>query len=134
VSDTFIIPVQKKRAIIQKPSAPNIPYSPEPALSPDVYRNILTICRDTGIEIERHPGIYQGKDEETLRDHFLMVLAPHFESVTGETFNKQGKTDILVRHEGKKCLCCRVQNFLPYTFFLLNGDMALNKNRHIFVH
>src|SRR5262249_8702713 len=24
--------------------------------------------------------------------------------------------------------------FLPYTFFLLNGDMALNKNRHIFVH
>ena len=24
--------------------------------------------------------------------------------------------------------------FLPYTFFLLNGDMALNKNRQIFVH
>src|SRR5262249_62324073 len=24
--------------------------------------------------------------------------------------------------------------FLPYTFFLLNGDMALNKNRPIFVH
>lgn len=30
-----------------------------------------------------------------------MVLSPHFESVTGETFNKQGKTDILIRHEGK---------------------------------
>jgi hypothetical protein len=28
----------------------------------------------------------------------------------------------------------KLPDFLPYTFFLLNGDMALNKNRHIFVH
>jgi len=27
-----------------------------------------------------------------------------------------------------------IGDFLPYTFFLLNGDMALNKNRQIFVH
>ena len=27
-----------------------------------------------------------------------------------------------------------ISPFLPYTFFLLNGDMALNKNRQIFVH
>ncbi len=49
--------------------------------------------------MERHPAIYGGKDEETLRDHFLMVLSPHFQSTTGETFNKAGKTDILIRHE-----------------------------------
>ncbi len=30
----------------------------------------------------------------------LLVLASHYENTTGETFNKQGKTDILVRHEG----------------------------------
>jgi hypothetical protein len=29
-----------------------------------------------------------------------VTLSPHFESVTGETFNKQGKTDILIRHQG----------------------------------
>ena len=29
-----------------------------------------------------------------------MVLSPHFESTTGETFNNAGKTDILIRHEG----------------------------------
>jgi hypothetical protein len=49
--------------------------------------------------MERHPSIYAGKDEETLRDHFIMVLSPHFQSVTGETFNRTGKTDILIRHE-----------------------------------
>ena len=51
---------------------------------------------------ERLPSTYAGKDEETLRDHLIMVLEPRFEiSTTGETFNKSGKTDILMRHEGK---------------------------------
>ena len=32
----------------------------------------------------------------------LLILEPNFEgSATGETFNKSGKTDILLRHEGK---------------------------------
>ena len=49
--------------------------------------------------MERLPNVYAGKKEETLRDHFIMVLSPHFESVTGETFNKAGKTDIVIRHD-----------------------------------
>jgi hypothetical protein len=28
----------------------------------------------------------------------------------------------------------RLKNSLPHTFFLLNGDMELNKNRQIFVN
>lgn len=38
-----------------------------------------------------------------LRDHLIMTLEPHFEmaTATGETFNKSGKTDILIRHEKK---------------------------------
>lgn len=98
VPSTFAIPTVKKTPII-KPSAPTAAFAPEPALDDSVYRDILKICHDTGVEIERHPSIYLGKDEETLRDHFLMVLSPHFQSVTGETFNKSGKTDILIRHE-----------------------------------
>lgn len=32
----------------------------------------------------------------------LLILEPNFEgAATGETFNKSGKTDILLRHEGK---------------------------------
>jgi hypothetical protein len=49
---------------------------------------------------ERLPSTYAGKDEESLRDHLILQLEPRFEySSTGETFNKSGKTDILVRHQ-----------------------------------
>ena len=35
-----------------------------------------------------------------MRDFLLMTLCTHYPNTTGETFNKAGKTDILVRHEG----------------------------------
>jgi hypothetical protein len=101
VPSTFAVPAPKKKVIVAKPPAPTSAFVPEPTLDDATYQEILKIINDTGTEIERHPSIYQGKDEETLRDHFLMVLSPHFSSVTGETFNKAGKTDILIRHEGK---------------------------------
>jgi len=100
VPSTFSIPIKKKRPIISKPKSSEDAYSPEPTLDQATYDDILKICHHMGVEMERHPGVYNEKDEETLRDHFLMQLSPHFESVTGETFNKTGKTDILIRHEG----------------------------------
>jgi hypothetical protein len=39
---------------------------------------------------------------------------------------------MLVRLE--RILWCAALGSLPYTFFLLNGDMELNKNRQIFVN
>lgn len=101
VPSTFSVPSPKKKVIVSKPNASTTPFTPEPTLDENTYSDILKILYDTGIEIERHPSIYKGKDEETLRDHLLMVLSPHFQSVSGETFNKSGKTDILIRHEGK---------------------------------
>ena len=98
---TFAVPPPKKKVIVAKPSASTAPFVPEPTLDEGTYTEILKIIYDTGVEIERHPSIYEGKDEETLRDHLLMVLSPHFDSVTGETFNKTGKTDILIRHDGR---------------------------------
>jgi hypothetical protein len=96
---TFSLPTVKKKVLI-KPQASGESFKPEPALDESLYREILRICRDAGREMERHPSVYGGKDEETLRDHLIMVLSPHFESVTGETFNRAGKADIVVRHEG----------------------------------
>jgi hypothetical protein len=96
--DTFAIPTVRRKILV-KPTASDTAYTPEPVLDDSLYVGILNICRDTGVEMERHPAIYANKDEETLRDHFIMVLSPHFDSVTGETFNKRGKTDILVRHD-----------------------------------
>lgn len=98
IPSTFAVPTLKKQPLI-KPSAPTSAFVPEPTLDESIYNSILRICNETGIEMERHPSIYKQKDEETLRDHFIMVLSPHFQSVTGETFNKSGKTDILIKHE-----------------------------------
>lgn len=96
---TFSVPVTRKPTLI-KPSSSTPQHPPEPALAEQTYREILRMNRDLGREIERHPSLYAGKDEETLRDHFLLMLSPHFQSTTAETFNKKGKTDILIRHEG----------------------------------
>jgi len=85
--------------MLQVPSEATSSFKPEPTLDDSIFREILKLCQTTGVEMERHPSIYSGKNEESLRDHFIMVLSPHFESVTGETFNKTGKTDILIRHE-----------------------------------
>jgi len=95
---TFAVPTIKRKVVV-KPTAPDTAYAPEPTLDDSMFQDILRLCRDTGVEMERHPSIYADKNEETLRDHFIMVLSPHFDSVTGETFNRGGKTDILVRHE-----------------------------------
>lgn len=98
VPATFAVPIVPKKVVI-KPSASTAPFSPEPVLDDTIYQDILRIMHEAGVEMERHPAIYGGKDEETLRDHFIMVLSPNFQSVTGETFNRNGKTDILIRHE-----------------------------------
>ena len=64
------------------------------------YQEILTVIQHTGQQFERLPRTYADKDEEALRDHLILVLEPNFEySTSGETFNKGGKTDILVRYE-----------------------------------
>jgi hypothetical protein len=101
VAESFSVPIKKKQIVIQKPLTSDKAFVPEPVLDKQVYWQILKTCHDLGVEMERHPSIYKGKGEEALRDLFLMMLSPNFDSVTGETFNKQGKTDILIKHEGK---------------------------------
>ena len=51
--------------------------------------------------MERSPKAFQDMDEESLRQHFLVQLNGHYEGqATGETFNYEGKTDILIRTDG----------------------------------
>ena len=48
--------------------------------------------------MERSPTAFAKMGEEDLRQHYLVQLNGHFEgAATGETFNYQGKTDILIR-------------------------------------
>ncbi len=101
VPASFVVPIQPKRVVVKKPELTQKSSSPEWALESSDYNEILRVLREFGIAMERHPSIYHDRDEESLRALFLMALTPQFESVTGETFNSTGKTDILIRHEGK---------------------------------
>ena len=99
VSRTFRVPTTRKK-VGPKPQITTETGLPEPSLGEDVYREILQVIHDMGKVFERLPSTYAGKNETDLRDHLVMQLEPHFEgSTTGETFNKSGKTDILIRHE-----------------------------------
>ena len=72
----------------------------EPALSYSAFEKIQKIIQDAFVAAEQHPRAYRGKHEEDLRDHLLTVLRTHYPNSTGESFNKKGKTDILIRHDG----------------------------------
>lgn len=102
ISTTFSVPkpVLRKKINI-KPQVTEKGYKPEPTLSNDDYFEILKIINDIGKNFERLPATYSNKGEEALRDHILMILDPNFElgSAGGETFNKSGKTDILLRYD-----------------------------------
>ncbi|MBI3194774.1 MAG: hypothetical protein HYZ34_09970 [Ignavibacteriae bacterium] len=101
---TFAIPSpQINRSVnINKPKVNETGFKPEPALDNSTYNDILQVVHDVGKQFERMPSTYANKQEEDLRDHFLLYLEPRFQgSSTGETFNKSGKTDIIIRYEGK---------------------------------
>jgi hypothetical protein len=78
------------------------PFKPEPSLTVDDYEHILSIVHDMAIVMERSPSAFKDLDEEALRFSFLVPLNGHYEgAATGETFNYEGKTDILIRAEGR---------------------------------
>jgi hypothetical protein len=62
------------------------------------YEQILSVISNMVMVIERSPSEFHNIQEEGLRSHFLVQLNGQFEGqATGETFNNQGKTDILIR-------------------------------------
>lgn len=99
---TYAVPVQKRRPNITKPSAPKGTYQPEPSLAMTDYEEILSIIRNMVRVMEQSPKAFENMGEEDLRTHFLVQLNGQYEGrATGETFNFQGKTDILIREEGR---------------------------------
>jgi len=71
-------------------------------LALEEYENILEMIFDMALAMERSPRTFSKLKEEEIRDFFLIILNAHYEGqATGETFNYGGKTDILIRVEGK---------------------------------
>ena len=71
-----------------------------PTMAEDVYQDILSAINTIGQNIERYPKTIENQNEEIIREHFLTQLSTSFKgcSSTGESFNHEGKTDVMVKH------------------------------------
>lgn len=99
---TFVAPEVKRKISAVMPQASAAPFRPEPALSSADYEHILGVMQGMTQVMELSPSAFHDVDEEALRSHFLVQLNGHYQGqATGETFNYEGKTDVLIRSEGK---------------------------------
>jgi hypothetical protein len=103
---TYTVP-QKRKPIVPVKTSPaaaqGVPaFKPEPTLDVAEYENILRIIEGMATVLERSPKPFAKMKEEDLRTHFLVQLNGQYEgNATGETFNMEGKTDILIRVENQ---------------------------------
>lgn len=63
------------------------------------FVDILDIIDSMRVNVERSKDRVRELDEESLRDIFLGAIDSHYGSATAESFNRGGKTDILLRHQ-----------------------------------
>lgn len=96
----FTVPSIKKAIVPQPKVDKGKEFSSAPTMAKKMYADILKVIYDAGKSMEKKPALYKGKDEEGLRDQFLFILETRYESITatGETFNKKGKTDIILKY------------------------------------
>ena len=82
-----------QQAVIKKKEVPT------PKLPNEVYRDVLATLLDCYRNAEQKPSLYRGKGEEDLRDYGLAFLESRYENAiaVGEAFNKNGKTDIILK-------------------------------------
>jgi hypothetical protein len=100
--DTYRLPTRRRRAIAPRTETNEPGWAPEPAMDSEVYEDVLRIVSNMVDVMERSPRAFSTLDEEALRDHLLVQLNGQFEGgASGETFNRSGKTDILVRDDGR---------------------------------
>ncbi|NOS79523.1 MAG: hypothetical protein HOP35_16430 [Nitrospira sp.] len=101
-SKTFVTTEVRRKISPVMPMASSAPFKPEPALATADYEHILGVMQNMTQVMELSPSAFHDVDEEALRSHFLVQLNGHYQGqATGETFNYEGKTDILIRSEGK---------------------------------
>ncbi|HEX4268877.1 MAG TPA: hypothetical protein VHY36_13395 [Steroidobacteraceae bacterium] len=96
------VPVTRKSILPAMPPSVARPVAREPYIEDSIYREILNVLASMSLLIERNHTTFENIEEPVLRDHFLLQLNGQFEGkATGETFNGNGKTDILLRDGDK---------------------------------
>jgi hypothetical protein len=76
--------------------------STEPLIEMAAYEDILSMINRMVSVFERSPKVFAEMNEEDLRTILLVGLNGLYEGgATGETFNRSGKTDILIRQNDR---------------------------------
>lgn len=122
---TYAVPVKRRVAKIEQIKVEGA-FKPEPMLSQSDYEEILRIMRNMALVMERSPRAFVDMGEEMLRWHFLVQLNGVYEGqATGETFNFQGKTDVLIRVDGKNVFIAECKFWKGEKTFLETIDQLL---------
>lgn len=98
--NVFAAPTIQKKVIVQPTISKTKEFSIDPAMAKEMYNDVIEAIYASGKTMEKKPSLYEGKDEEGIRDQFLFVLESRYNNATsnGEAFNKGGKTDIMLKH------------------------------------
>jgi hypothetical protein len=100
--NNYAIPLKRKIVAVEKPIAKTESCTSEPLLKSEDYDEIIKTISNMALVIERNPKAFRNLNEEDIRTFILMFLNGYYEgNATGETFNLEGKTDILIRVEGR---------------------------------
>lgn len=92
-------PVKRKRLTPTRRS-PSEAFSPEPAITDDDFADIIGDIIGITQNFERLVVTYADMDEERLRDQILAMLGNVYGPTTGESFTRQGKSDIYLPWQG----------------------------------
>ena len=102
---SVLVPITRKEIIVNLPKLTKKNFESDPFIAIKVYEDILYICYNMGHVMEFNPSTFEHLTERQIRDFFLVMLNAFFEGgATGETFNKEGKTDILLKYKNNNLL------------------------------
>lgn len=108
IAEIYAPPVERPkvlpagRAATVRASASASERPSEPFLEMDTYERILGLLSQMATVIERSPQAFSKMGEEDIRFVLLVPLNTHYEGkASAEPFNFEGKTDILIRADGK---------------------------------
>jgi hypothetical protein len=97
-ADQFQIPLTRRPLAIRPEPTAEPKQQPQHALEDEGFEDVLKVLTHSRNAMERTPSLTEKLGEDQIRDILLINLNAVFEgAATGETFNHQGRTDILVR-------------------------------------
>lgn len=99
--------------------------SNDPVLSIEALDSIIRMIQNIGEMMEQSGGTYNQMEEESLRDVILTSLANTGLSVSGETFNRNGKTDIMIKHGIKNIFIAECKKWKGPEYFKEGLDQLL---------